>query len=451
MRHILAAAFWVAVLVTGVRAHDIPNARVDRSIQVTLSPPKLEIDYEVSLSELTLVQDLRALIGTLPAGEREAWFDRYGKETAPLNARGFLVNVDREPIELQSKGFSLAVEQHPRYTFHFEAALPARGKLVIRDTNFAASEGTSRLALRRGPGVLATGDDLPEDVERIPIRPVWQLTSAEEKRTKRLEVSYGPAPQMNAAAVGESSKAPPAEPGGQSSWASPSAPTSGLPGRSLSRLLDPRQGIPLALLWLMAVSMGAAHAIQPGHGKTLVAAATIAERGGWRTGFALAILLTLAHTGSVVALAIGLWATRSTRYAEINTALAHVAGFAIAAVGCWRLGRQFSRADDLEFDQPAAQIASPNLFGLALAGGLLPCWDAVVLVIFAEALGRLRLGLFLLLGFSIGLAIVLVAVGLAAARLRGLAERYDHERRWERRLGVASALALLGIGLYLMR
>ena len=51
------------------RAHDIPNQRVDRSIQVTLGPGRLEIDYEVSLSELTLTQDLRALDGYV-AGRR---------------------------------------------------------------------------------------------------------------------------------------------------------------------------------------------------------------------------------------------------------------------------------------------------------------------------------------------------------------------------------------------
>ena len=42
------------------RSHDIPNQRLDRSIQVTVRPGRLEIAHEVSLSELTLTQDLRA-------------------------------------------------------------------------------------------------------------------------------------------------------------------------------------------------------------------------------------------------------------------------------------------------------------------------------------------------------------------------------------------------------
>src|SRR5207244_2238461 len=76
------------------QAHDIPNARVDRSIQATITPGRLLVDYEVSLSELTLTQDLRSLVGSLPGSDREAWFERYGQVTGPLNAKGLLVTVD---------------------------------------------------------------------------------------------------------------------------------------------------------------------------------------------------------------------------------------------------------------------------------------------------------------------------------------------------------------------
>src|SRR3954447_16116537 len=133
-------------------AHDIPNARVDRAIQATLRPGRLAIDYEVSLSELTLTQDLRALVGTLPGADRPAWFDRYGREVGPLDAKGFFVAIDGRPLDLRFRGFDLAVEEHPRFTFHLEVPIPARGRLRVQDTNYAGSEGTSRLALRaEGP------------------------------------------------------------------------------------------------------------------------------------------------------------------------------------------------------------------------------------------------------------------------------------------------------------
>src|SRR5437660_4224314 len=103
MRRPLPTLLLVAALATSsrARAHDIPSAQVDRSIQATLRPGRLDVDYEVSLAELTLVQDLRDLVGSLPGADRQDWFDRYGKVAGPLNARGLLVSVDGRPIPLR--------------------------------------------------------------------------------------------------------------------------------------------------------------------------------------------------------------------------------------------------------------------------------------------------------------------------------------------------------------
>ncbi len=65
-----------------------------------MSPGSLAIDYEVSLTELTLTQDLRRLIGSLPGADRQEWLDRYGQVTGPLNAKGLLVDAEGEPVPL---------------------------------------------------------------------------------------------------------------------------------------------------------------------------------------------------------------------------------------------------------------------------------------------------------------------------------------------------------------
>jgi nickel/cobalt exporter len=49
--------------------------------------------------------------------------------------------------------------------------------------------------------------------------------------------------------------------------------------------------------------------------------------------------------------------------------------------------------------------------GLAVSGGMVPCPSALVLLLSAIALGRIGLGLLLLTSFSLGLAIVLIAIG----------------------------------------
>ena len=96
-------------------------------------------------------------------------------------------------------------------------------------------------------------------------------------------------------------------------------------------------------------------------------------------------------------------------------------------------------------------LGNEGLLVLALAGGIVPCWDAVALVILAEAIGRLALGLALLAAFSLGMAGVLVAVGAAASRFRASFDRTEGRDRWSRRMGIAGGLILAAIGLSLLR
>ena len=53
-----------------------------------------------------------------------------------------------------------------------------------------------------------------------------------------------------------------------------------------------------------------------------------------------------------------------------------------------------------------------SLIALGASGGLVPCPSALVLLLSSVALGRIALGLTLLLAFSAGLAVVLSGIGL---------------------------------------
>jgi hypothetical protein len=72
------------------------------------------------------------------------------------------------------------------------------------------------------------------------------------------------------------------------------------------------------------------------------------------------------------------------------------------------------------------------------------------LILLAEAVGRLALGMALLVAFGLGMAVVLLAVGWAAARLRRLAAGRGQDSAWERPLGLAGSLVLAAIGVYLL-
>jgi nickel/cobalt exporter len=433
---------WAASLTVAAHGHDIPNQRVDRSIQVTVTPGRLEIDYEVSLTELTLTQDLRALIGSLPGADRSEWLARYGQVTGPLNAKGILVAVNGRPQALAAGGYDLAIEEHPRYTFHFRAALPREGRISIKDTNYQSSEGTSRLAVRGQDGAVVSGDDLPADVGAIPIRPVFLLSDEEERRTKQVEVSF------RSPAEPASSSAPP--PGGAESRpvANPGVSTS---RRGISALLDQAGLVSWFVAWLLAAGMGAAHAIQPGHGKTLVTAVALAPRARLYQPVLLGLATTLAHTGSVLLLSLVLWYTHATQVAGVHRGLTRGAGFVIAAAGLWRLGRHLGGFQEHENETVSADAGISNLaiVGLGLAGGIVPCWDAVGLLVLAAAVDRLGAGVLLVLAFSAGMAGVLTGVGWIVWKIKSGAIELGSASRWQRAFGLAGALLLSVIGLYL--
>jgi ABC-type nickel/cobalt efflux system permease component RcnA len=444
---------------SAAKAHDIPNARVDRSIQVFVGSKTLSIDYEVSLAELTLTQELKSLIGKLPEGDRETWFKRYGQETGPLDAKGILVAVDREATPLEFVGFDLAIEEHPRYIFHFRAKLKTNhGKLHVQDTNFSSSEGTSRLAIKPIEGVRLRGDDLPQSVDEIAIQPVWKLTDQEERRTRQVEVDFETsgtsADRVDSKASRrfvDSSKLEKSRSTFGSIEAAPETTSDSRfsPTSSLTWLLDRRTGLSWGALMAVAFALGAVHSIQPGHGKTIVAAASFSGKGGRRRAAAVAFIAVITHFASVLLVALGLALTHTTAYGSIHLALARIAGFVIAIVGAWRLGRVLGGYEILH-DEASMKLGggSANVVALGVAGGLVPCWEAVVLVLVADAIGRLKLGLALVAAFSFGMIAILLAV---AAGVGWLGERAPNSERFRVGAAAIAAAFLLVVGCGLLQ
>ena len=54
-----------------------------------------------------------------------------------------------------------------------------------------------------------------------------------------------------------------------------------------------------------------------------------------------------------------------------------------------------------------------SLFSLGVPGGLLPCPSAVVVMVAAISQGQVLLGMLLIVAFSLGLAGVLMAIGVS--------------------------------------
>ena len=86
---------------------------------------------------------------------------------------------------------------------------------------------------------------------------------------------------------------------------------------------------------------------------------------------------------------------------------------------------------------PEGPVSLRALVALGVSGGIVPCPAALVVLLSAVAMGRVGFGLLLIVAFSVGLAAVLIAIGLLVVYARRLAARVDRAgvegplvRRW---------------------
>jgi nickel/cobalt exporter len=222
----------------------------------------------------------------------------------------------------------------------------------------------------------------------------------------------------------------------------------------------------------IAFGLGALHALEPGHGKTIVAAYLVGSRGTARHALLLGIIVTASHTAGVFALgAITLYASRYIVPEQLYPWLGVFSGLTIAGLGGYMFLRRWSgldldhshtsgqlhghwfssrKKDAPEPTQPGKPISLYQLFALGITGGIIPCPAALVVLLSAFALHRIGLGFFLIIAFSLGLAAVLISFGMLMVYGRRFMARLQVNgpltTRW---LPVASAafMAVLGAGI----
>ena len=93
------------------------------------------------------------------------------------------------------------------------------------------------------------------------------------------------------------------------------------------------------------------------------------------------------------------------------------------------------------------KVTLGSLLTLGISGGIVPCTGALVILLLAVALHRIAFGLLLLVTFSVGLAAVLIAIGVLIVKARPLVERFSGDGRWIQRLPIASAVVIIAVGL----
>jgi ABC-type nickel/cobalt efflux system permease component RcnA/Tol biopolymer transport system component len=250
---------------------------------------------------------------------------------------------------------------------------------------------------------------------------------------------------------------------------------------------------------LVAILLGTLHALSPGHGKTIVAAYLVGSQGKAYHAIALGTLVTLTHTGSV--LALGLLTLAASRYllaADFLPILELLSGLLIFFLGMgllyprlrdWRNNHQHQRqmqnrpplavrnatggGKRLVINQPIEESGPPHshdpsafvyvprepsqgnplaairwrsLVTLGISGGLVPCPDAIAILLIAVTINRIAFGMSLIVAFSIGLALILIAIGVLIVQGKRLFERLRWFDRIAYTMPVLSAVVVLAAG-----
>jgi ABC-type nickel/cobalt efflux system permease component RcnA len=222
----------------------------------------------------------------------------------------------------------------------------------------------------------------------------------------------------------------------------------------------------VALFW------GAAHALSPGHGKSIVAAYLVGQRGTPRHAVLLGVTVTITHTLGVfglglVTLLLSQFIVPDTLYPWLNL----IAGLMVVGIGASvmrsRLRKRRTAAahqhhhhdhahdHDHSHDHdhehghshaPPDALSARSLLAVGVSGGLLPCPSALVVLLAAISLHRVAFGLVLIVAFSLGLALTITSIGMLAVLFKRVFGRMNGNGGLIRLLPAVSALVILVAG-----
>jgi nickel/cobalt transporter (NicO) family protein len=411
-----AALLAALILPAAASAHPLGNFTINRFSRVEVSGPRLYVDYVLDLAE----------IPTFQAGRIDA------PSLARRIARGAELTVDARRVPLAPVEWALA---HPDgagglKTTRFEVIL--RGPRLAGpsavdyvDRNYADRIGWKEIVVGHGPSRSHELRAYPKNLLSTPLEITHVDTSLVPGTVP------GTRPHLTR---GASLRAP--DRVADSGFAS-------LVARDRLGVWVVLGSLAVALFW------GAAHALSPGHGKTIVTAYLVGQRGTPRHAALLGLIVTVTHTIGVFALGlVTLLLSRFVVSDHLYPWLNLASGVLVVAIGASVLRARWSRhRSHRHHHHHVHDLSRRSLLAVGISGGLLPCPSALVVLLAAISLHRVGFGLLLILAFSAGLALTITGIGLAAVLVRTAFRRFTFEGRLVSLLPAVSALVIVAAGL----
>lgn len=416
----LCAAVVALVLPVAAAAHPLGNFTVNRFSRIEVAGPRVYVHYVLDLAE----------IPTFQAGKVDA------RTYARRIAQGARLTVNGRPAPLLPVETALT---HPPgagglKTTRFEVVLrgpelTGPSEITYRDGNYSDRIGWKEIVV----------GDAPSRSRELRAYPRDLLSSPPNETIVRPRLVPGTVP-------GTRPHVTPAE---------ASDPVRRVDSGFAALVNRDELGV-----WVILASLGAAlfwgmaHALSPGHGKAIVTAYLVGQRGTVRHAALLGAIVTLTHTVGVFALgAVTLLLSQFIVPDDLYPWLNLVAGLLVVGIGVsvlrarWLHRRAHAHGHGHHHHHHERDLSPRSLIAVGVSGGLLPCPSALVVLLAAISLHRVAFGMLLVVAFSVGLALTITGIGLVAVVARSAFRRLSFEGRLVSLLPAASALVILVAGL----
>ncbi|HEV2495241.1 MAG TPA: sulfite exporter TauE/SafE family protein [Terriglobia bacterium] len=532
-------------------AHPMGNFSISHYAGIRIEGDFIELRYLVDMAEIPTFQEIQEMqkVGiVLKPGDPS--LASYLEREARILKAGLTLEVDGQPLPLNviSKDviFPPGAGGLPTMKLGFVYRAPLGGlsadsanRFEYRDRNFPERAGWKEVIAVEGQGVefvssSAPNRDRSQQLSNYPtdlLNSPPQVLDAEVRFTRTahdplsltgsgLSNRLRPEarkPKAEGAAKQAASPAPSLPTQDRASDADDPKPPTRTPSLESFRVQGNQQATPrnrfteliatrrfgfwfLLTAALIAAGLGAFHALEPGHGKTIVAAYLVGSGGTAAHACLLGLIVTASHTAGVYVLgAVTLYASRYVVPDRLYPWLGVLSGLVIAGLGVvmflrryagsthghshshghdhshgLELGHSHEHQHSHESDhhhhhhdhhhhehvhahhhhhhplEPGRKVSYRQLLALGVTGGMVPCPAALVVLLSAVALHRIAFGLFLIVAFSVGLAAVLITIGLLMVYAGRYMSRLQGEglliTRWLP-LGSAAVITILGVAI----
>ena len=476
-------------------AHPMGNFSISHYAGIHLRAESVELEYLIDMAEIPTFQEMQQ--SGMPAAGSDALVRKYLASRASGFAQNLSLTLDGRALALQSVSQTAIFPQGAgnlptmKMGFVYRATLPAgcRGsacELAYNDANFPGRAGWKEIVVSTETGIRREGDAFASDRSaRLTDYPTDLVSSPPQDISAKIAFTIvapvPPKPLLTA--VPAKQRAPeaaaPAVIGPVRKPVELKANRQSPPRNAFTELMTRKEitfGFALIAAFV-AAGLGALHAMEPGHGKTIVAAYLVGSKGTARHALLLGLIVTVSHTAGVYLLgAVTLYAQKYIMPDRLYPFLSVISGILIAGMGIYILlkrlmGDDFSlnhvhgpgghshgifwhsHSPDLVHDPAEVTPATPEspklgkrqLLILGITGGMVPCPAALVVLLSAVALHRVGFGLFLIVAFSLGLAAVLIGMGLVAVYAGRLLSKVPVEGKVIRMWMPAASAAMITI------